>query len=56
MLGLMFILELTTSSFIERNYKTQFVRHTELDWKLKRKHHRVKIPKSDGKMKKSTST
>jgi len=54
--GLMFILELTASSFIERNYKTQFVWNTELDWKLKRKHHRVKILKSDRKMKKSTST
>jgi len=29
--GFMFILELTASSFIERNYKTQFVWHTELD-------------------------
>lgn len=29
--GFVFILELTASSFIERNYKTQFVWHTELD-------------------------
>lgn len=55
-LRLMFILELTASSFIERNYKTQFVWHTELDWKLRRKHRLVKILKGDGKMKKATST